>query len=176
MAYNETIYENDETVVVDAELIDEFPVKDRTRGERRKRDFSKAKRKEEITREVYHMDPLFEEGWHYYDALHQYSKNKIHCSCPSCSMLEKTNLKRVKGKGYGKRGERTREMWARPPVIEYDENGNVVVCIPGIPKGGYCPTMGVTNERRGKNWSMADIKRIQEMNESMKEYFTEKVE
>ena len=23
-------------------------------------------------------------GWDYYDNLHQYSKNKIHCSCPLC--------------------------------------------------------------------------------------------
>ena len=24
-------------------------------------------------------------GEHYYDNLHQYSKNKIHCSCPDCN-------------------------------------------------------------------------------------------
>lgn len=24
-------------------------------------------------------------GWNYYDNLHQYSKNKIHCSCPLCN-------------------------------------------------------------------------------------------
>ena len=23
-------------------------------------------------------------GWDYYDNLHQYSKHKIHCSCPLC--------------------------------------------------------------------------------------------
>lgn len=25
------------------------------------------------------------DGMEYYDNLHQYSKNKIHCSCPACS-------------------------------------------------------------------------------------------
>ena len=32
----------------------------------------------------------------YYDNLHQYSKNKIHCSCPSCS---------AKTRNKGKRGQ-----------------------------------------------------------------------
>ena len=34
--------------------------------------------------------------WHrngepYYDNLHQYSKNKIHCSCPMCASKTKTD-------------------------------------------------------------------------------------
>lgn len=36
--------------------------------------------------------------WHYngeyYDNLHQYSKNKIHCSCPLCSSKSKNKGKR----------------------------------------------------------------------------------
>ena len=52
------------------------------------RDVSKRKalRKRRITKEVYGdlTHP-------YYDNLHQYSKNKIHCSCPWCS--EKTRNK-----------------------------------------------------------------------------------
>ena len=36
----------------------------------------KARRKQWIVKHCY--------GWDYYDNLHQYSKNKIHCSCPLC--------------------------------------------------------------------------------------------
>ena len=41
----------------------------------------KALRKRKICRKHY--------GFEYYDNLHQYSKNKIHCSCPMCA--RKTN-------------------------------------------------------------------------------------
>lgn len=42
----------------------------------------KALRKKRLAKEIY--------SWHdkdfeYYNNLHQYSKNKIHCSCPMCS-------------------------------------------------------------------------------------------
>ena len=50
----------------------------------RNRDVSrrKALRKRRIARDKY----CWHEGdWEYYDNLHQYSKNKIHCSCPICS-------------------------------------------------------------------------------------------
>lgn len=49
----------------------------RTSAERRHNDWTKAIRKMKICRDNY--------GWQYYDNLHQYSKNKIHCSCPMCS-------------------------------------------------------------------------------------------
>ena len=49
----------------------------RTRAERRKINFKKALRKKNICEHCY--------GQTYYDNLHQYSKNKIHCSCPKCS-------------------------------------------------------------------------------------------
>ena len=49
-------------------------------AERRKSDWTKAIRKRNIIRRY---------GFDYYDNLHQYSKNKIHCSCPICR--EKTN-------------------------------------------------------------------------------------
>ena len=45
----------------------------RNRAYRRKKSWSKALRKKNICRKYY--------GWEYYDNLHQYSKNKIHCSC-----------------------------------------------------------------------------------------------
>lgn len=44
---------------------------------RRKKDYSKASRKRSICRQVY-----INSDW--YDNLHQYSKNKIHCSCGMC--------------------------------------------------------------------------------------------
>ena len=49
------------------------------RGERRKIDFLHAIRKKKIDRQY----PLGEE-YPMYNNLHQYSKNKVHCSCPLC--------------------------------------------------------------------------------------------
>ena len=59
------------------------------------RDVSKRKalRKRRITQEVYWGG----KDHPYYDNLHQFSKNKIHCSCPMCS---------VKSKNKGKRREK----------------------------------------------------------------------
>lgn len=46
----------------------------------------KALRKRRIAREIYHSwSGMAGNGWEYYDNLHQFSKNKIHCSCPCCS-------------------------------------------------------------------------------------------
>ena len=47
----------------------------RTLAEKRHNDWRKAIRKKKIINAY---------GWDYYDNLHQYSKNKIHCSCPFC--------------------------------------------------------------------------------------------
>ena len=55
----------------------------------------KAERKQRIARRIYRSwNGGFD--WEYYDNLHQYSKNKIHCSCPSCS---------AKTRNKGKRGQ-----------------------------------------------------------------------
>ena len=54
---------------------------ERTRAENRFNSRRKALRKRRIDRQTqghYSTTP-------YYDNLHQYSKNKIHCSCPLCS-------------------------------------------------------------------------------------------
>ena len=61
----------------------------------RNRDLSrrKALRKRRIARDIY---SYHEHTFEYYDNLHQYSKNKIHCSCPSCS---------AKTRNKGKRGQ-----------------------------------------------------------------------
>ena len=48
-----------------------------TNAERRHVDFQKAIRKMNICQHVY--------GFAWYDNLHQYSDNKIFCSCPLCS-------------------------------------------------------------------------------------------
>lgn len=50
--------------------------KGNSRAYSRKMSFKKALRKKRIAEEVHGLT---------YDNLHQYSKNKIHCSCPCCS-------------------------------------------------------------------------------------------
>ena len=67
----------------------------RDRGWRRKKDFSKAKRKKNIDlattyynyKEINNIFCPWQKFTQYglYDNLHQYSKNKIHCSCAYCS-------------------------------------------------------------------------------------------
>ena len=52
----------------------------RDRAWNRKTSIKKALRKKRITEEVYSMCKEF--PW--YDNLNQYSKNKVHCSCPMC--------------------------------------------------------------------------------------------
>ena len=51
----------------------------RNTAEKRHNDWKKAIRKRRIDRE---HNPSSIHDW--YDNLHQYSKNKIHCSCPLC--------------------------------------------------------------------------------------------
>ena len=63
--------------------------KDKSRAKRRHKDVSKALRKASISKLVYQFN--------WYDNLHQYSKNKVHCSCPLCSC--KTNTKIYKSRG-----------------------------------------------------------------------------
>lgn len=65
----------------------------RETAEKRHNDWKKAIRKKKIINAY---------GWDYYDNLHQYSKNKIHCSCPLCR--SKTNNK---GSKFG-----PRENWS----------------------------------------------------------------
>lgn len=65
----------------------------RNRATRRKKDYSKAVRKSKIAKRLYF--PMSDENW--YDNLHQFSKNKIHCSCPICR--SKTNNKKYRNYG-----------------------------------------------------------------------------
>lgn len=62
----------------------------RTRAERRHNDVSKARRKRRLAKELYSSSNDGE--WEWFNNLHQYSKNKIHCSCPLCA--SKSNRKR----------------------------------------------------------------------------------
>ncbi len=55
--------------------------KSRSRAYNRDVSKRKALRKKRLTEEVYYNG----KEWPYYNNLHQYSKNKIHCSCPICS-------------------------------------------------------------------------------------------
>ena len=50
----------------------------------RRNSYLKAIRKRKIDEAVFHWWYL-ERDYAMYDNLHQYSKNKIHCSCPDCS-------------------------------------------------------------------------------------------
>lgn len=61
---------------------EDYTVKDKSRAKRRKEDAKKAIRKRKLARELYTYNS--ESTWEWYNNLHQYSKNKIHCSCPLC--------------------------------------------------------------------------------------------
>jgi hypothetical protein len=68
--------------------------KDKRRFQRRKTNVKKAIRKRKLAKEIYHSLP--EDLWEWYNNLHQYSKNKIHCSCPICRTKRKDRAR------YGK--------------------------------------------------------------------------
>ena len=77
------------------------------------RDMSKRKalRKRQIARNVYRLD-----NSDYYDSLHQYSKNKIHCSCAYCS-------KKTRNKGYRRTAKKKYNRsinWKRSDVIKIE--------------------------------------------------------
>lgn len=78
-----------DSVINEIEILTNFPMKNentRSRAERRKLNAKKAKRKQALASAVNGIT---------YDHLHEYSKNKIHCSCPMCSGMSKTNSKKV---------------------------------------------------------------------------------
>ena len=76
----------------------------------------KALRKKRITEHYY---------WHrrgepYYDNLHQFSKNKIHCSCPMCSQKTKNKGQR-KRKNYNPTHNYKASDLRRQMALDYDE-------------------------------------------------------
>ena len=66
----------------------------RTRAERRHNNVKKAIRKRKLAKEIYWTNPMNPDKWEWYDNLHQYSKNKIHCSCSVCRSKTKNKGKR----------------------------------------------------------------------------------
>lgn len=74
----EIIYDNELDDMIDEE-IEDFSKKNRRRAIRRKKNVAKAIRKKAIA------PLLYGKGHDYYNNLHQYSKNKIHCSCWMCA-------------------------------------------------------------------------------------------
>lgn len=97
----------------------------RDRGWRRKKDFSKAQRKKYIDLAVSYYNykeinnvfcpwQIFTQ-YGLYDNLHQYSKNKIHCSCPRCSPRT-----RNKGKHRGRKNYAPSINYNRHDKRKYD--------------------------------------------------------
>lgn len=77
----------------------------RTRAWRRYKNYTKAKRKRDIDVSVswhsnfwLNLDNILNRGM--YNNLHQYSKNKIHCSCPWCSPRTRNKGRHRNTKNY----------------------------------------------------------------------------
>ena len=84
-----------DSVINEIEILTNFPMKNentRSRAERRKLNAKHAMRKRNKDRALRSHQVDFED---WYDNLHEYSKGKIHCSCPACSGVSKTNSKKV---------------------------------------------------------------------------------
>ena len=91
----------------------------RNRGWRRKNDFSKAKRKKDIDKiwsvRISCYNP-------YYKNLHEYSKNKIHCSCGMCSAKTRNKGKRrMIPKNYSPSINYTIKDQKRKDEMDYEE-------------------------------------------------------
>ena len=93
----------------------------RSRAWRRYKNYTKAKRKRDIDAAVY----SYGNRWYpWYNNLHQYSKNKIHCSCPICAA--KTRNKGKHKKRYIKSinytmMDKKRQDAMTADELEYDE-------------------------------------------------------
>lgn len=93
-------------------------MKPRTRSYNRDVSRRKALRKRRLTETIYHM----EKEHPYYDNLHQYSKNKIHCSCPLCSTKTRNKGHRRYKKGcYHKAINYKRSDLRRQVSMDWDE-------------------------------------------------------
>lgn len=82
----------------------------------------KALRKRRISREVDYWSPG-SRGEHF-DNLHQYSKNKVHCSCPLCSTKTRNKGRRDR-KNYQrsinyKKSDLVKQMSMDAQMEEYD--------------------------------------------------------
>lgn len=89
----------------------------RNRGWRRKKDFSKAKRKKSIDIELSSWNNIL-----CYKNLHEYSKNKIHCSCAMCSAKTRNKGKRRNiPKNYAPSINYTIKDQKRKDEMDYEE-------------------------------------------------------
>ncbi len=90
-----------------------------TRAERRKNDFHKALRKQKLDENLSGNIS----NYRLYDNLHQYSKNKIHCSCGlcSCKTKNKGHRRRVPHNYYPSYNPCTRDR-RRIDAMNFDEN------------------------------------------------------
>lgn len=88
----------------------------------------------------------------WYDNLHQYSKNKIHCSCTMCRA--KTNSKIEKASGVG--------HFCLYTYIAEDGTEQ---------KNWISHTWGRSYSGYKKNWKPSDLRKIQAMDARIKEYY-----
>lgn len=107
----------------------------RTRAWRRHKNYVKAKRKREIDlNDCYWNWPVYNNPikpsyysssykpkFGMYDNLHQYSKNKVHCSCPMCSAKTRNKGHRRKRKNYAPAINYCRMDKRRQMAMDYDE-------------------------------------------------------
>ena len=94
----------------------------------------KALRKRRISRYDYYYRV---EEKDYYDNLHQYSKNKIHCSCPACQTKTRNKgHRRYRKGGYHRAINYKRQDLIR--MIEMDQD--------------IAETLGTKSHRRVKEW------------------------
>lgn len=102
----------------------------RPRAWRRWKNFIKARRKREIDLAVTWYPAFwigFSDGEYMfpkrglYNNLHQYSKNKIHCSCPMCSAKTRNKGHRRKAKNYAPSINYTMMDKRRQQAMDADE-------------------------------------------------------
>ena len=97
----------------------------RPRAWRRWKNFTKARRKYELDKELTmpfsdRVDGSLRQ-WLFYKNLHEYSKNKIHCSCPMCSPKTRNKGHRRKAKNYAPSINYTRMDQRRQQAMDADE-------------------------------------------------------
>ena len=116
------------------------------RGIAYNRDISdrKARRKKRIS-------DVWLGGHPWYDNLHQYSKNKIHCSCKLCGC--KTNQKYEHAAGTGN------FIYCR--IIKNDGSEEVRYTT---------SSWGVSHSGRRRNWKTSDLKKVMKMEYGEKEW------
>ena len=97
----------------------------RPRAWRRWKNFTKARRKRELDKEL--TTPFSDrvdgslQQWLLYKNLHEHSKNKIHCSCPMCSPKTRNKGHRRKAKNYAPSINYTRMDQRRQQAMDADE-------------------------------------------------------